>query len=277
VPQWGRAFPPFFRQGGADLSDTVFATFPPPIERPSLIAALRERLGSRALAIALALLIELLLALILLTLAPQILTPEEPVPMSVFNAAPDAVKVSPQPAPAKAAAPAARAAAQPQPRAEISVNPPVENPAPPPLMLNIPLARMPDIAALPRRPAAPRPVAGPPNLSILPGDTPRVEGQGPNGEPLYAASWYREPYDSELRGYLSTAQGPGWGRIACRTVRDYRVDSCFVVAEYPQGSNIARALLAAAWQFRVRPPRLGGQPQVGEWVRIHFDYGTRER
>ncbi len=103
-------------------------------------------------------------------------------------------------------------------------------------------------------------------------DTPRVEGTGPNGEPLYAASWYREPYDEELRGYLSTAQAPGWGTIACRTAPDYRVEDCVMVGEYPNGSNIARSALAAAWQFRVRPPRIGGRLQVGEWVRIRIDY-----
>jgi protein TonB len=97
-------------------------------------------------------------------------------------------------------------------------------------------------------------------------------GTAPNGEPLYAAAWYREPYDSELRGYLSTASGPGWGLIACRTVPDYRVEGCVALDEHPSGSNIARAVLAAAWQFRVRPPRLGGRLQVGEWVRIRIDY-----
>ena len=39
------------------------------------------------------------------------------------------------------------------------------------------------------------------------GDTKSV-GTAPNGQPLYAAAWYREPYDSELAGYLSTADGP---------------------------------------------------------------------
>lgn len=103
-------------------------------------------------------------------------------------------------------------------------------------------------------------------------DTPRVSGSGPNGEPLYAAAWYRKPYDDELAGYLSTASGPGWGLIACRTAPDYRVEDCVKVDEYPAGSNIARAVLAAAWQFKVRPPRIGGQPKIGEWVRIRIDY-----
>ena len=103
-----------------------------------------------------------------------------------------------------------------------------------------------------------------------------VDGSGPNGERLYAAAWYREPYDSELKGYLSTAQ-PGWATIACRTVADFRVDDCVAVAEWPRGSQLARAVLAAAWQFKVRPPRIGGRSQVGEWVRIRIDYGIKRR
>ena len=102
-------------------------------------------------------------------------------------------------------------------------------------------------------------------------------GTAPNGEPLYAAAWYREPRDDELRGYLSTASGPGWGLIACRTAPDYRVEDCVGLDEYPNGSQINRAVLAAAWAFRVRPPRLGGRPMVGSWVRIRIDYGIERR
>lgn len=103
----------------------------------------------------------------------------------------------------------------------------------------------------------------------------QVVGTAPDGSPLYAASWYREPYDSELAGYLSTANSPGWGMIICRTAPDWRVEDCEVMGESPQGSGIARATLAAAWQFQVRPPRLDGEYQVGAWVRIRMDYGIR--
>lgn len=97
-------------------------------------------------------------------------------------------------------------------------------------------------------------------------------GSAPNGAPLYAAQWYREPYPDELHGYLSTANGPGWGLINCRTASEFRVEDCVAIDEYPQGSGIARAILAAAWQFRVRPPRIGGVSKIGEWVRIRITY-----
>lgn len=107
-------------------------------------------------------------------------------------------------------------------------------------------------------------------------DSERV-GTAPNGEPLYAAAWYREPEADMLGDYLSTARGPGWGLIACRTAPNYRVEDCVGLDEYPQGSQIARSVLAAAWEFRVRPPRLGGRPLVGSWVRIRIDYRIERR
>ncbi len=80
---------------------------------------------------------------------------------------------------------------------------------------------------------------------------------------MYAASWYRKPLQGELEGYLSTAQHPGWGLIACKTAPDYRVEECVLVDEYPDRGNYGRAVLAAAWQFKVRPPRIGGREVIG--------------
>jgi protein TonB len=138
--------------------------------------------------------------------------------------------------------------------------------------------RPPDPMRTPARPAPPaRPLYGPPdNRSAAMRDTERV-GTAPNGEPLYAAEWYREPAADMMRSYLSTARGPGWGLIACRTAPDYRVEDCVALDEYPDGSQITRSALAAAWEFRVRPPRRGGQPLVGSWVRIRIDYGLGRR
>lgn len=116
---------------------------------------------------------------------------------------------------------------------------------------------------------------GPPAPSnAAPGDSERV-GTAPNGEPLYAAQWYEEPRAEMMRSYLSTARGPGWGLIACRTAPDFRVEDCVPLDEYPQGSQINRSVLAAAWEFRVRPPRRGGESLVGAWVRIRIDYDLR--
>ncbi|WP_448502795.1 hypothetical protein [Sphingomonas sp.] len=255
----------------------------------------RERVRERGGAIALTLAIEALVVMALLTISPSFVEMADKT-MATFDVTPDSAVPSPEIADPEEAQPEPPAAETAPPEstpapAEPAVTPPTAEAPPPPEPVRLPFIelsretmRAADIAR-PATPAAPAPnvaarraPAGPPvpaNLNA--GDTPRVEGTGPNGEPLYAASWYREPYPEELRGYLQTASGPGWGLIACRTVADYRVADCVALNESPDRSNIARAALAAAWQFRVRPPTIGGRPQVGEWVRIRIDYGMRER
>lgn len=94
-------------------------------------------------------------------------------------------------------------------------------------------------------------------------------GEGPGGERLYDAEWVREPTRAEMVTYMGRTQ-PGWGMIACRTVERNRVENCRELGETP-GSGIARGMRLAAWQFLVRPPRVGGRPQIGAWVRIRFD------
>lgn len=220
-------------------------------------------------------LVEALFVLVVLTLGASVTEPERrfvsltSVSFSAASPSKDppakTTRATPDPAQAAQSAPARANSPQAETHPQQVAPPPVM-----PRLIQLAPADMAaaNIAALPRpsQPVAgPRlPGMGPPDTAIAAKDTPRVGGSGPNGEPLYAASWYREPYDDELRGYLSTASGPGWGLIACRTVPDYRVEDCFAIDEYPNGSNIARAVLAAAWQFRVRPPRLGGQVKVGE-------------
>ncbi|NJC04467.1 protein TonB [Sphingomonas kaistensis] len=194
----------------------------------------------------------------------------EPVVEAVKTPETKKVETKAEPQPTVETAPAAPAPDVP------SVQPPTPAPAQPSPLVQ--LSRD-DLASADLRslPSAPKPARtyGPAAPSSA-ADTPLASGTGPNGERLYAAAWQRgEPTEQEMRGYLQTAQ-PGWALIACRTVPDFKVDDCVALGESP-GSQMARAVLAAAWQFRIRPPRVGGRYQVGEWVEIHYRYGTTRR
>lgn len=105
-------------------------------------------------------------------------------------------------------------------------------------------------------------------------DTP-VVGRGPNGETLYAAQWLREPTNQEIGAYITRRNAAGYGMIMCKTMPGYRVGDCVGLGSVPASARLDRVLLDAAWQFKVRPPRRNGQPMIGEWVRIRFDYVAR--
>jgi protein TonB len=257
-----------------------------PVPATPYVEQLSIGAGRRALAISLAVLIPALLLLLLLAYGSE--TPPDYREERVSVVSLEATEIS-EDAPEPSSAERERAEEQPVPPQPTTDETPPSEPAEPlPPPVTVPKAA-PAIAPPSERPPSPAPprigvrppggqVYGPPNIggSSSSRDTERV-GTAPNGEPLYAAAWYREPSDGELRGYLSTASGPGWGLIACRTAPDYRVEDCVGLDEYPNGSQINRAVLAAAWAFRVRPPRLGGQPLVGAWVRIRIDYGIKRR
>jgi len=262
-----------------------------PLRRPAWRDALRDAARRRKLAsLAIAIVLEGLILLLLLTLgagligkadsdekvttfkaqsiaeapAPEPETPEEsaedtpqpdqPVTAPELPLRPSPLTLNPQPAP-----PQPPAQPQPQPQPEASAAP---------------------------QPSRPKSTIGArvrPNSGYGPVDTgnPRTVGDSemvgtmPNGEPLYRARWYREPTEQELAGYLSTANGPGYALIACKVVQGYYVEDCQFLSEGPQGSQIGRAVMAASWQFRVRPARVGGREQFGTWVRIRIDYTER--
>ena len=155
---------------------------------------------------------------------------------------------------------------QPQPRQPDPVPPKV-----PPLAL-IPLSHAEfaaaDISKLPshRNDNADNNASGSAAATYGPGD-------GPGGAHLFNAEWYHEPPRAALASYLPTGAPPGsWAMIACRTVEHYHVEDCQELDESPPGSGLSRALRQAAWQFLVRPPRINGQPLIGAWVRIRFDF-----
>ena len=260
----------------------------PATRKPSVVERIRQAIGRRGTSLLLALVAEALLILLVLTLGTSLSQREENFKgaeivrfRSISSEEQEQAQTETPDNPSQPTF--AQTQTQPEDRPDTPPpsdvqTPPQERPTQMIELSTRDLAAA-DISSVPRRapPAPPvnRGMMGPVDTGSSYSDTPRVSGSGPNGEPLYAASWYREPTDGELAGYLSTATGPGWGLIACRTAPGYRVEDCIRISEYPAGSNIARSVLAAAWQFRVRPPRVGGEPKIGEWVRIRIDYEVR--
>lgn len=264
---------------------------PPALSPTSLIAAFdarwpegRRRAGSIGLAVAL----EVILLLVLLTLGVRSkVEPPRGETITTF----DVREQSPRPE-EPANQPPAAAPDRPSPLTPPPQVPPSPSPVqtPPALVLPRPLTTptppappqpapaaptTPKITAVMRSDMATAP--GPQGSAGAPGDSQRIAGSGPNGEPLYRAQWYREPSHDELTGYLDDVAPPAWALINCQTQPQFRVDHCVLVDEYPQGANMGRSVLAAAWQFRVRPPRVGGKVLVGEWVRIRIDYAVRRQ
>ncbi|HEY0627520.1 MAG TPA: hypothetical protein VGD10_12445 [Allosphingosinicella sp.] len=261
---------------------------PSRIPATPLVERLRSGAGRRALGVGLALLIEGLLLLVLLTLGVAEPPQDSSQRITVVNVnADNASEDTPAPASAEREqqsaerpVPQESAPEEPVPPQPIVPKTPPPLPAIMPAPLPLPVPTQPATPSM--RPVQPAPAKraayGPPDRggSSASRDTERV-GTAPNGEPLYAAAWYREPREDELSGYMSTASGPGWGLIACRTAPNYRVEDCVALSEYPYGAQINRAVLAAAWQFKVRPPQKGGKSLVGSWVRIRIDYGIKRR
>lgn len=221
----------------------------------------RDLLGRRATGILLAIVVHMLGFLLLLSLTPATLrklTPElKSFPLLSFSENP-----APKPA----------ASASAQRRKTVVTPPPPTAPPPPPTPLKMMIVssdvfRASDIANIRPQHADSAPGAGAPGSGD--GEGP---GEGPGGEKLYPADWYVEPTTAEMAFYIKEQRQAGWGMIACRTIPNYRVEDCQELGESPRGSGLARALRQAAWQFKIRPPRIGGKPQMGVWVRILFDF-----
>lgn len=233
-----------------------------------------QPLRRRATALAVTVIVHLLLLYLLLRLAPEQFAPMGRVgSLMTFS-------VMPSPTPEKSQKAASKPAAA-QPKVTTAVQPPKQALPPPIVKMPTPL-KMPDgFIELSRNDmgkvdqAMSAPHAGPTGQTASTsgsgeGDTP--SSMGPNGQLLYAAEWYRRPTDAELGPYMPHRQLPegAWGEIACRTVARYHVEDCQELGDSFPGTGIARGMRQAAFQFLVRPPRVGGQLMVGTWVRIRI-------
>lgn len=216
----------------------------------------RRRLSSIALALA----IELLLALLVLGLGTATVIPMRDAGGPVM------INIGPEQQDQAAAQPKARAQRT-RPTAHAA---PVLPPHPIPTAPSVPPASLVPMSS-DEMAAADISKLGSNAPGGAPGDSKAV-GTGPNGVTLYAAEWARHPTSTELGGYLPPNPQDGYGRVACKTVPDERVDDCIELESSPLSSRLARAVRLAAWQFRVRPPRRNGRPMIGEWVVIQIDY-----
>jgi protein TonB len=219
----------------------------------------------RALVIGLTLLAELLFLLILLGLGPATWTGRDagqPTLVDLIDA-PKAAAPEPAPASAKSDEAATRAAT-------------VSKPSTPKLPPS-PRAKEAPFVELTREEFAAADIsklgsAGGKGKSG--GETTASVGTGPGGVTLYKAEWYREPTNAELSGYITqkSVEPGSWAEIACKTIPDNRVENCQSLGESPLGSGLGKAIRLAGWQFRIRPPRIDGKPQVGTWVKIHIEF-----
>jgi periplasmic protein TonB len=232
----------------------------------------RQPLRRRVSGFALALAINLGLLLILMTLG--VIPP--PSPKTLRGIVVDLIPANKSASPTQSRKTIAQ-------RQRVKTSRPV--PKPPPIILPV----KPTIAPPPKPSTKPKPWLemskedmAAADISKLPavgsggGGDSEVVGKGPNGEALYGAEWARKPTDAELAGYLPRRGLEGFGVIACKTIPENRVEDCMELDQTP-GSHLASAVRQAAWQFRVRPPRKGGKPLIGSWVRITIHYEVLER
>lgn len=242
----------------------------------------------RATAFLLAVAAHVLLVILLLRLAPATPPPTEPSALTTFRVLPGEEAATAPATRAEAVAKAGRRAEAPAKRPTPPAAPPPDAPVLPPASIELPgVIRLTsqeyassNIGALPRERGerSANTDTGDAAGSSGIGDSEVASGRGPGGQRLYNAEWYREPTNAETSPYMPASVPPGgWAIIACRTIAQYHVEDCREVGESPVGSGLARGLRRAAWQFRVRPPRIGGHAMVGEWVSIRFDFTDRPK
>jgi protein TonB len=236
---------------------------------PARLREPRRPLRGRALAFLIVLLVHLLLVLVLIFLAPPTPKKRNDNTPSTFILLPDA-----EPQRARKAAARAKPAAS-KPLSKTTPVPPPEKPKVPtkPVVFGDLAYNAVDISKIPSAPASSA-EAGTGQDS----DSAKGVGTGPGGVTLYKAEWAREPTHAELAFYMPKNQpDDSWGMIACKTIERNLVDECVALDDFPHGSGIARALVNASWQFKVRPPRINGVPEVGSWVRIRIDFSSKNR
>lgn len=246
-------------------------------------------LRRRGAALLLALIIELLLALLLLFLAPPMPGKKAGDRTTVFGIEASKGEDSPDKKPAEKqrqkAARAQKSQAQTQPPPPPIPSPVVTPPAPvgPPTFLKLSRNdyQQGDISKVQSR--SPDANASDSDSADAGGgggaaDTPTAGRKGKHGETLYVAEWYREPRNSELQPYINEnrARYPGFGLVACRTAARYKVEDCYELDE-TRGTGFAGSVRQAAFQFLVRPPRVGNKLTIGAWVVIRIDYTQTRR
>ena len=240
----------------------------------------------RSAAFVLTVIAHILIILLLLRLAPpSVVKPEERRDPVTFQLAPDQATPTPEkrtPSPTKQKRASGGSPQRAAPRvasAQAPPAPPTSPPPPPPIKMlgGMEMFDAADISKMPSHPDDQLAGGDGGSGSGKGKDSGSVygPGEGPGGERLYKVEWYRRPTDAELNGYLKSPPPPNsWARIACRMIENYQVENCRALSESPVGSGLARAMRQAAWQFRVRPPRVGGKQILGGWVEIDIQFNS---